>query len=157
MGARVAAGAPLLAIVPDDQLWVEANFKEAELRDVRIGQPVTLTSDLYGGKVEYRGTVAGIASGTGSVFSVLPAQNASGNWIKVVQRLPVRIALAPNRISDYPLRLGVSMKATVDIHDTGGERLASTPRPGPAFQTDVYASQAAAADALIERVIQANR
>ena len=157
VGARIAVGAPLLSIVPDDQLWVEANFKEAELRDVRLGQPVKLASDLYGGGVEYRGTVAGIASGTGAVFSVLPAQNASGNWIKVVQRLPVRIALAPDGLKEHPLRLGLSMKASVDVHQTDGERLASAPRPGPAFETDVYASRAAEADALIARVIQANR
>ena len=157
VGARVAVGTPLLSIVPDDQLWVEANFKEGELRDVRIGQPVTLSSDLYGSGVEFRGTVAGIASGTGSVFSVLPAQNASGNWIKVVQRLPVRIALAPDGLEEYPLRLGLSMKVSVDVHRTDGERLASAPRPGSAFHTDVYASRAAEADALIARVIRANR
>lgn len=157
VGARIAAGTPLLSIIPDDQLWVEANFKESELANVRIGQPVRLHSDLYGSGTEYRGTIAGIASGTGSIFSVLPAQNASGNWIKVVQRLPVRISLSSENLKDFPLRLGLSMQATVDIHQTDGERLAQSPRPAAAFATDIYAQQAAAADALIERVIRANR
>jgi len=157
VGARIAAGTPLLSVVADDQLWVEANFKESELGAMRIGQPVRLESDLYGSSVEYRGSIAGIASGTGSVFSVLPAQNASGNWIKVVQRLPVRIALEPDDLKQHPLRLGLSMHATVDTSRSEGEILAGTPRQGPAFQTEVYASQAAEADALIERVIRANR
>jgi membrane fusion protein (multidrug efflux system) len=157
VGARIAAGAPLLSVVADEQLWVEANFKESELGAMRIGQPVRLQSDLYGSSVEYRGRIAGIASGTGSVFSVLPAQNASGNWIKVVQRLPVRVALESDNLKEHPLRLGLSMHATVDTSRSEGEILAGMPRQGAAFQTGVYASQATEADALIERVIRANR
>ena len=93
LGQRVAAGTPLMSVIPLNQVWVDANFKEVQLRNIRIGQPVTLVADLYGKKVEYQGTVAGLGVGTGAAFSLLPAQNATGNWIKVVQRVPVRIAL----------------------------------------------------------------
>lgn len=157
VGNRIAVGTPLLSVIPDDQLWVEANFKESELTHVRIGQPVELGSDLYGSDAHYRGRIVGIASGTGATFAVLPAQNASGNWIKVVQRLPVRIALENDNLKEYPLRLGLSMEASVDTHDRSGPRLAALPRSEPAFQTAVYAEQAAAADALIARIIAANR
>ncbi|HEX6833550.1 MAG TPA: HlyD family efflux transporter periplasmic adaptor subunit, partial [Rudaea sp.] len=109
VGQRVAPGGnPLLAIVPMDQLWVDANFKEAELRNIRIGQPVEVTTDIYGGAVEYHGRVVGLGAGTGSAFSLLPAQNASGNWIKVVQRVPVRIAFDRNDLAKHPLRIGLS-------------------------------------------------
>ena len=117
VGQRVAAGVPLMTVVPVDQAYVDANFKEVQLRNVRIGQPVELESDLYGGSVKFHGKVVGLAGGTGSAFSIVPAQNATGNWIKVVQRVPVRIALDPKELKDHPLRLGLSMKAV--IH-TGG-------------------------------------
>ena len=113
-GQRVAAGTALMAVVPLDQVWVDANFKEVQLRNIRIGQPVTLTADLYGGKVEYHGTVAGFGAGTGAAFALLPAQNATGNWIKVVQRVPVRIALDPGELAAHPLRVGLSMKVQVE-------------------------------------------
>lgn len=121
VGQRIAAGAPLMAIVPLDQLWVDANLKEAQLRHVRIGQPVRLTADIYGSKVKYDGKVAGLAAGTGAAFALLPAQNATGNWIKVVQRVPVRIALDPKQLQEHPLRIGLSMQVEIDVHDQQGE------------------------------------
>jgi membrane fusion protein, multidrug efflux system len=115
VGQQVAAGTPIMIIVPVDKMYVDANFKEGQLRKVRIGQPVRLTSDLYGGDVVYHGRVIGIGGGTGSAFALIPAQNATGNWIKVVQRLPVRIALDPRELKDHPLRVGLSMEAEVDL------------------------------------------
>ncbi len=115
IGQRVAAGAVAMAIVPVEQLYVDANYKEGQLQHVRIGQPATLTSDLHGGDVVYHGRVVGLAGGTGSAFALIPAQNATGNWIKVVQRLPVRIALDPKDLRAHPLRVGLSMDAEIDI------------------------------------------
>ncbi len=115
VGQQVAVGAPLMSIVPADEAYVDANFKEVQLAKVRPGQAVTLTSDLYGKSVTFHGKVRGLSGGTGSAFSLIPAQNASGNWIKVVQRLPVRIDLDPKELAQHPLRVGLSMKASVDI------------------------------------------
>jgi membrane fusion protein (multidrug efflux system) len=115
VGQQVQVGAPLMAIVPTTNAYVDANFKEVQLDKVHIGQPVTLTSDLYGHGVKFHGRVTGLSGGTGAAFSLIPAQNASGNWIKVVQRLPVRIALDPAELKDHPLRVGLSMKAAIDI------------------------------------------
>ena len=158
VGQRVAAGTPLLSIVPLNALWVDANFKEVQIASMRIGQPVTLVSDLYGSKVDYHGKVAGLAAGTGSAFALLPAQNASGNWIKIVQRVPVRILLDPNELASHPLRLGVSMDVKVDIAQTGGTSLtpAAAARTAPAYQTDVFERSGAQADAIIGRIIAAN-
>ncbi|ABF54819.1 HlyD family efflux transporter periplasmic adaptor subunit [Sphingopyxis alaskensis] len=114
VGQRIAAGAPIMVIVPIATAYVDANFKESQFEDIRIGQPVELTSDYYGGDVVYRGKVVGIAGGTGAAFSLIPAQNATGNWVKVVQRLPVRIALDPKQLKEHPLRVGLSMEATID-------------------------------------------
>ncbi len=114
VGQRIAAGAPIMVIVPISTAYVDANFKESQFGDIRIGQPVELTSDYYGGDVVYTGKVIGIAGGTGAAFSLIPAQNATGNWVKVVQRLPVRIALDPKQLKDHPLRVGLSMEATID-------------------------------------------
>ena len=114
VGQRIAAGAPIMVIVPIGTAYVDANFKESQFGDIRIGQPVELTSDYYGGDVVYRGKVVGIAGGTGAAFSLIPAQNATGNWVKVVQRLPVRIALDPEQLKAHPLRVGLSMEATID-------------------------------------------
>ncbi|QOL48611.1 HlyD family secretion protein [Massilia litorea] len=130
VGSRVTPGAPLLSVVPLDQLWVDANFKESELRDIRVGQPVKIEADMYGNKVEFHGKVMGLAAGTGSAFSLLPAQNASGNWIKVVQRVPVRISLDPKELARHPLRVGLSATVDVDIsHKEGGAlgAVAATP------------------------------
>ena len=115
IGQQAQVGAPLMSIVPTGQAYVDANFKEGQLRKLKIGQPVTLTSDLYGGGVTFHGRVIGLSGGTGSAFSLIPAQNASGNWIKVVQRLPVRIQLDPRDLVSHPLRIGLSMKASVDV------------------------------------------
>ena len=115
IGQRVQVGTQLMTVVPIAQVYVDANFKESQLRRVRIGQPVTLTSDLYGSSVEFHGRVAGVGGGTGSAFAVIPAQNATGNWIKVVQRLPVRVALDPAELARHPLRVGLSMNATIDV------------------------------------------
>ena len=156
LGQRVAPGSPLMAIVPLDHLWVEANFKEVQLRRMRIGQPVTLEADLYGGKVEYRGRVAGLSAGTGSAFSLLPAQNATGNWIKVVQRVPVRIVLDAKQLADHPLRVGLSVVAKVDTADQSGADLAHASPLAATFETQAFAPDTHAADALIARVITAN-
>jgi membrane fusion protein (multidrug efflux system) len=114
IGQEVQVGSPLMTIVPTQSSYVDANFKEIQLKAVAIGQPVVLTSDLYGSGVKFRGRVTGLSGGTGSAFSLIPAQNASGNWIKVVQRLPVRIALNPEDLANHPLRVGLSMKADID-------------------------------------------
>ncbi len=156
LGQRVAAGAPMMSIVPLNQVWVDANFKEVQLRNIRIGQPVKLTADVYGGKVEYKGTVAGLGVGTGAAFSLLPAQNATGNWIKVVQRVPVRIALDPEQLRANPLRVGLSMVATVDISKKDGKTLADAPRAAALNTTQVYAQADAGAEAEVRRVIAAN-
>jgi len=157
VGERIAPGVPLMAIVPPDQLWVDANFKESQLRDVRIGQPVTLTSDLYGGDVVYHGVVEGQEPGTGNAFSLLPAQNATGNWIKVVQRVPVRIARHPCEVEAHPLQLGLSMQVEVSTRDHDGQRLAASGTHAHAYRTDVYAHQLAHADAMVADIIKANR
>lgn len=156
VGQRVQQGTPLMAVVPLRGVWVDANFKETQLRDMRIGQPVTLTSDLYGGSVEYHGHIAGLGVGTGSAFSLLPAQNASGNWIKIVQRLPVRIVLDTKELEKHPLRIGLSMSAEVNLHDQSGPMLAQQSPQRPVFDTDVFAHDQAEADAEIARVIKAN-
>jgi membrane fusion protein (multidrug efflux system) len=114
LGQRVQAGATLLSIVPLSDVWVDANFKESQLRNLRIGQPVELEADVYGKKVTYHGTIEGLGAGTGAAFALLPAQNATGNWIKVVQRLPVRVGLEPSELRAHPLRVGLSMDATID-------------------------------------------
>jgi len=156
LGQRVAAGAPLMSIIPLNQLWVDANFKEVQLRNIRIGQPVLLTADLYGKKVEYKGTVAGLGAGTGAAFALLPAQNATGNWIKVVQRVPVRVALDPQQLAQSPLRVGLSMEAAVDVTDQSGKALADAPRAASNVQTQVYAALDTQASAEVHRVIVAN-
>jgi membrane fusion protein (multidrug efflux system) len=131
IGTRIAPGAPLMAVAALSGAWVDANFKEVQLADIRIGQPVELHADLYGGDVTYHGHIAGLGAGSGSAFAVLPAQNASGNWIKIVQRVPVRIALDPKELVDHPLRIGLSMDVTVDLHDTSGPLVAQQVRATP--------------------------
>ncbi|AMP05554.1 HlyD family efflux transporter periplasmic adaptor subunit [Collimonas pratensis] len=157
VGQRVAAGTPLLSIVPLNALWVDANFKEVQIKNMRIGQPVTLDSDVYGSKIEYHGTVVGLAAGSGSAFALLPAQNASGNWIKIVQRIPVRISLDPKDLETHPLRIGVSMNVSVDVAKTEGTSLtAGTARTTPAYTTDVFDKSGQEADARIASIIAAN-
>jgi membrane fusion protein (multidrug efflux system) len=156
IGAWVQPGDNLMAIVPLDRLWVDANFKETELRDVRIGQPVRLTSDFYGSPVEFHGHVVGLAPGTGSAFALLPAQNATGNWVKIVQRLPVRIALDSRELQQHPLRIGLSVDATIDTHDRSGAALTVLPDTRAIASTSVYAQDIKAADALVAEIIASN-
>ena len=130
VGQRINAGVPLVAVVGLDAVWVDANFKEGQLRDVRVGQPVEVHADLYGDDIVYRGKVAGVSAGSGSAFALLPSQNASGNWIKVVQRLPVRITLDPQQLQQHPLRVGLSMHVKIDAHDSSGNLVASQLRSG---------------------------
>jgi membrane fusion protein (multidrug efflux system) len=157
VGQRVAAGTPLLSIVPLNALWVDANFKEVQINKMRIGQPVTLKSDLYGSQIEYHGKVVGLAAGTGSAFALLPAQNASGNWIKVVQRIPVRISLDPKDLETHPLRIGVSMDVTVDVTQIAGTSLtAGAARTAPAYTTDVFDKSGQEADQHIADIIAVN-
>jgi membrane fusion protein (multidrug efflux system) len=156
LGQRVTAGTPMMSVIPLNQLWVDANFKEVQLRNIRIGQPVTLTADLYGKKVDYHGKVAGLGVGTGAAFALLPAQNATGNWIKVVQRVPVRIALDPQELQKNPLRVGLSMDVEVDVQNKDGSMLAEAPRESALTQTAVFHSLDEGADAEVARVIAAN-
>ena len=155
VGSRIAPGAPLLSVVPLDQLWVDANFKESELRDIRIGQPATIEADIYGDKVVYHGKVVGLGAGTGSAFSLLPAQNATGNWIKVVQRVPVRISLDPKELQAHPLRVGLSTTVDIDISRQEGGVLGAVASQAPAYATSVLnqpLQQAKlATDAIVEK------
>ncbi len=156
LGARVQPGQMLATIVPLNEIWVDANFKEAQLETLRIGQPVTLEADFYGSSVEFHGKVAGLGAGTGSAFSVLPAQNATGNWIKVVQRVPVRIALDPAELEAHPLRIGLSMAVTVDTRDESGPAIAGQPATQSRYSTTVFDGIEAEADAHVQQVIAAN-
>ena len=156
LGEHVSSGAPLMAVVPLNQVWVDANFKESQLGTMRVGQPVTLTSDLYGGGVVFHGRVIGFGAGTGSAFSLLPAQNATGNWIKIVQRVPVRVALDPRELAQHPLQIGLSMKAYVDVRDDGGQRLPEVATNDRDYSTDVFQSVTAQADEMVQQIIAAN-
>jgi membrane fusion protein (multidrug efflux system) len=156
LGQRVAAGMPLMAVIALNQVWVDANFKEVQLRNIRIGQPVRLVADLYGKKVDYQGTIAGLGIGTGAAFSLLPAQNATGNWIKVVQRVPVRIALDPRQLAEHPLRVGLSMEVEVDVADKDGKALADAPRNVAAANAPSLAGPENGADEKVRLVIAAN-
>jgi membrane fusion protein (multidrug efflux system) len=156
LGQRVGPGAPLMAVVPLDQVWVDANFKEPQLADMRVGQPVTLTADLYGNGVRYHGKVAGFGAGTGSAFSLLPAQNATGNWIKIVQRVPVRIALDPRELANNPLQIGLTMKADVNVRNDNGVRLPHLANNNVAYSTEVFHSTDESADARVRAIIAAN-
>ncbi|HEY2970458.1 MAG TPA: efflux RND transporter periplasmic adaptor subunit, partial [Casimicrobiaceae bacterium] len=156
LGQRVGPGAPLMAIVPLDQVWVDANFKEPQLAGMRVGQPVKLTADLYGSKVVYRGKVAGFGAGTGSAFALLPAQNATGNWIKIVQRVPVRIALDAQELAAHPLQIGLSMQVEIDTHERNGDRLPQLAQSTPTYATEVFHSQDRLADERVRAIIAAN-
>jgi membrane fusion protein (multidrug efflux system) len=154
VGQRVSPGNPLMAIVPLNAVWVDANFKEGQLRHIRIGQPVELIADVYGSSVVFHGKVVGFSAGTGSAFSLLPAQNATGNWIKVVQRLPVRIQLDPQELEQHPLRIGLSMNVDVTIKDENGGQLGEA--QNTVYQTNVFDKYGDEADAEIARIIAEN-
>jgi len=159
VGQRVQAGVPLMSVVTLDNPWVDANFKEGQLERLRIGQPATLEADVYGKHVVFHGKVEGLGAGTGAAFSLLPAQNATGNWIKVVQRVPVRIALDPKEVAQNPLRVGLSMNVKVDVADESGRTIADTPRTqaqGAVASTTVFDSQQRDADAEVARIVAAN-
>jgi membrane fusion protein, multidrug efflux system len=154
LGEQVAAGWPLMAVVPLDDVWVDANFKEVQLQHMRIGQPVRVTADVYGGSVTYHGHLVGLAAGSGAAFALLPPQNATGNWIKIVQRVPVRVALDANELRRHPLRIGLSVTATVDVHDQSGGLVAWQVRarePAPEVS-----DTAARANAIIAKIIATN-
>jgi membrane fusion protein (multidrug efflux system) len=157
LGQRVAPGAVLMTVTPLETVWVDANFKENQLARLRPGQPVTLLADAYGSSIEFHGRVAGFSPGTGAAFALLPAQNASGNWIKVVQRVPVRIALERKELEDHPLQVGLSMKVDIDTHERSGARLQQAATK-PAHETSIFASTEAnaQADESIEKIIAAN-
>lgn len=156
VGEHVNPGTPLLAIIPLDEIWVYANFKEVQLGKMKIGQPVHMKADIYGGSVPYHGKVVGIAGGTGSVFSVIPPQNATGNWIKIVQRLPIKISLDPEEIKKNPLRLGLSMDVTVDLHDTEGSSIPPLYSAAPVYETDIFAKQLDGVEEVIDEIVQTN-
>ncbi|MEC5385375.1 HlyD family efflux transporter periplasmic adaptor subunit [Uliginosibacterium sp. H3] len=155
-GQRVAAGAPLLAVVPLNDVWVDANFKESQLREMRVGQPVKLRADMYGSKVDYDGRVAGVSAGTGGVFSLLPAQNATGNWIKVVQRVPVRIELNPEQVRAHPLRVGLSVAAEVDVRDVQGQAIAADKAAAPVPLASVDEAALKTAHERVAKIIHDN-
>ncbi len=156
VGSQISTSTPLLAVVPATNLWVDANFKETQLAGVRIGQPATVISDIYGDDVEYHGKVVGLDMGTGSAFSLLPAQNATGNWIKVVQRLPVRIELDPQQVAQHPLRIGLSTLVKVDTQNKDGAALASNVRTQAAYESNALAIDLAPVNQLIADIVRAN-
>ncbi|HEY5338766.1 MAG TPA: efflux RND transporter periplasmic adaptor subunit [Rhizomicrobium sp.] len=155
LGQQIAPGTPLMAVVPLTDVWVDANFKEGQLEDMRIGQPVSVTADIYGGSVKYHGKVIGLGAGSGSAFALLPPQNASGNWIKIVQRVPVRIALDPKELRDHPLRVGLSVDVSVDISDTSGQSMGSS-TPQRVMQGEANDGGGAQLDRLIQRILKQN-
>ncbi|MCP5420900.1 MAG: efflux RND transporter periplasmic adaptor subunit [Gammaproteobacteria bacterium] len=156
LGERVEPGTPVISIVPLGGVWVDANFKETELSTLRVGQPATMTADAFGSDVVYQGKVAGVSPATGAALSLLPAQNATGNWIKVVQRIPVRIWLEPKPLAAYPLQVGLSMNVTIDLHDQSGARLGLLPQAAQPTHTTIYDDAAREADARVAAVIAAN-
>jgi membrane fusion protein (multidrug efflux system) len=146
-----------MAVVPLHEVWIDANFKETQLTHMRIGQPVDVTADVYGSGVVYKGKIRSLGVGSGSAFSLLPAQNATGNWIKIVQRVPVRVVFTdPKQLDEKPLRIGLSTKVTVSLHDQGGPLLAQQAPSKPEFSTDVYDNRLAGVDEEIARVIHDN-
>lgn len=156
LGERIAPGTPLLAIVPLERLRVDANFKEVQLDRMRIGQPARVIADLYGRRVEYHGRVEGVGLGTGAAFALLPAQNATGNWIKVVQRVPVRITLDPKELEQHPLRVGLSTRVRIDVRDSRGTQLATAPRREPVLATQAYDTDLGEIRARIADIIRDN-
>jgi membrane fusion protein, multidrug efflux system len=156
LGQQVTPSTEMLAIVPVDSVWIDANFKENQLSGLRIGQPAKVSVDMYGSRVHYHGRVLGLTAGTGSALAVLPAQNATGNWIKIVQRLPVRIGLDPAELEAHPLFLGLSADVHVNVTDQRGATLSKQPTWPAELDTDVYAGQDAGADAAINEILAAN-
>jgi len=156
VGQQVSPNTVLMVIVPLNQLWVNANYKESQLKHFRINQPASMASDLYGDDVVYHGKVVGLSPGTGSVFDLLPPQNATGNWIKITQRLPVRIQLDAKELIKHPLRIGLSMVVTVDTHNRTGAMLTALPKEEIIYETKNYGDQLKKADEMIEKILEAN-
>ncbi|MBQ0533019.1 multidrug efflux MFS transporter periplasmic adaptor subunit EmrA [Providencia huaxiensis] len=156
VGSQITPSTPLMAIVPSEGMWIDANFKETQLADMRIGQPAKVTTDFYGKDIVFSGTVVGLDMGTGSAFSLLPAQNASGNWIKVVQRLPVRISLDKTQLEEHPLRIGLSTEVTVDTLDKNGKVLSKGMRDTPAYHTAALVVDMSPADKIVTEIINNN-
>lgn len=156
VGETIGAGRPLMAVVPADQMWVDANFKETQIKDIRIGQKAKIVFDVYGDSVKFDGVVTGIEMGTGSAFSLLPAQNATGNWIKIVQRVPVRIELKQDQLKKYPLRLGLSATVKVAVSDTSGKTLRPAKETKALYSTDVLQYDENTLNQRIEQIIKAN-
>ena len=157
LGEQVTPGNALMAVVPLERLWVDANVKEDQLDHLRIGQPVVMHSDSFGDDVTFHGRLVGLAAGTGSAFALLPPQNASGNWIKIVQRLPVRVSLEPQELAAHPLRVGLSMNVTIDTHERHGAVLSkATPNTPARYVTDIYAAELNRVNTLIQCVVDGN-
>ena len=156
LGQQVTSGTEMLAIVPVDSVWIDANFKENQLKSLRIGQPVDVSADMYGSHVSYHGKVLGLTAGTGSALAVLPAQNATGNWIKIVQRLPVRIGLDPRELEQHPLLIGLSTTVHVDVKDQGGATLSKQASWKAEVSTDAYAEQLSGVDDQIKEILASN-
>ena len=156
VGMWIDSGKPLMSVIPLDQIWVNANFKETQLKHMKIGQNVTITSDMYGRDVVFHGKVAGLPGAAGNAFSLLPPQNLSGNWIKIVQRLPVRVSLDPEEFRYHPLRLGLSMKATVDLHNQNGLLVPTNTKGSPLYNTSIFETEEKGDKALIEEIILNN-
>lgn len=156
VGEHINAGDALMTIIPLNELWITANYKEVQLKSMRIGQPVKVVADIYGSDVIYPGIVEGIGGGTGSVYSLLPPQNATGNWIKIVQRVPVRIAIDQEVVKRYPLRKGLSVETTTDIRDQQGPYIPKQRPDRPLGETDVFDNEQQGIDAIVQHVIEAN-
>lgn len=156
VGKWLNMGEPMMNVIPLNQIWVNANFKETQMKKMRIGQRVQITSDFYGKEVVYQGRIVGLPGGAGNAFTLLPPQNLSGNWIKIVQRLPVRVALDPEEIVANPLRLGLSMRAWVDVRNEGGERVPSSSVGAPTYETPIYRDETDGAKEIIEKVFSEN-
>jgi len=156
VGSQISPTTPLMAIVPAQGMWVDANYKETQLANIRIGQPATVVTDMYGDKIVFTGKVVGLDMGTGSAFSLLPAQNATGNWIKVVQRLPVRIELDEQQITEHPLRIGLSALVNVDTTSREGAVLSTQIRTTPVYESNARVLDMAPVNTLIDQIIQAN-
>ncbi|MDB6103112.1 MAG: hypothetical protein JWO52_3111 [Gammaproteobacteria bacterium] len=156
LGQQVSPATEMVAVTPLDTVWIDANFKETQLENIRINQPVTIKADIYGSHFKYHGRVLGLTAGTGAALAVLPPENATGNWIKIVQRLPVRIGLDRSELRDHPLYLGLSTTVDVDVHDLSGVSLSRVPVWPAAMQTNVYAEQDAGVNTEIDRIVREN-
>lgn len=156
VGMWVSAGTPLLSVIPLDQIWVNANFKETQMRDMKIGQKVELTADMYGSKVKYEGVIVGLPGGAGNAFSILPPQNLSGNWIKIVQRLPVRVQLNPDQLKSHPLRIGMTMRAKVDVKNAKGSYFPGPKECSPTYDTPVFNTEMSQAAHQVQTLFKEN-